>query len=77
MTDEDLSQVGGGGFEGLKKVNDYDAEILEREADTATPSGYSQWRSFEKVADLAIRVRTRHPRPTADLHAFYTARGRK
>ena len=26
MTDENLPQVGGGGFEGLKKVNDYGAE---------------------------------------------------
>ena len=26
MTDDNLPQVGGGGFEDLKKVNDYDAE---------------------------------------------------
>ena len=38
MIDDNLPQVGGGGFEGLKKVNDYDAEYWSAR-DSATPSG--------------------------------------
>ena len=53
MADENLPQVGGGGFEGLKKVNDYDAEYWSAR-DLQPLLGYSQWRSFEKAVQKAM-----------------------
>ena len=53
MTEGNLPQVGGGGFEGLKKVNDYDAEYWSAR-DLQPLLGYSQWRSFEKAVQKAI-----------------------
>ena len=53
MTDEHLPQVGGGGFEGLKKVNDYDAEFWSAR-DLQPLLGYSQWRRFENAIKKAI-----------------------
>ena len=43
MTNENLPQVGGGGFEDLKKVNEYDAEYWSAR-DVQPLLGYSQWR---------------------------------
>ena len=53
MTDANLPQVGGGGFEGLKKVNDYDAEYWSAR-DLQPLLGYSQWRRFENAIKKAI-----------------------
>ncbi len=53
MTDEHLPQVGGGGFEGLKKVNDFDAEYWSAR-DLQPLLGYSQWRRFENAIKKAI-----------------------
>jgi len=53
MTDENLPQVGGGGFEDLKKVNDYDAEYWSAR-DLQPLLGYSQWRRFENAIKKAI-----------------------
>jgi DNA-damage-inducible protein D len=53
VTDEELRQVGGGGFEDLKRVNDYDAEYWSAR-DLQPLLGYSQWRSFEKAVQKAI-----------------------
>ena len=53
MTDEKLPQVGGGGFEDLKKVNDYDAEYWSAR-DLQPLLGYSQWRRFENAVKKAI-----------------------
>ena len=53
MTDENLPQVGGGGFEGLKKVNDYNAEYWSAR-DLQPLLGYSQWRRFENAIKKAI-----------------------
>ena len=52
MTDENVPQVGGG-FEGLKKVNDYGAEYWSaRELQPLL--GYSQWRRFENAIKKAV-----------------------
>ena len=53
MTDENLPQVGDSGFEGLKKVNDHEAEYWSAR-DLQPLLGYSQWRSFEKAVQKAI-----------------------
>ncbi|MGO8750024.1 MAG: BRO family protein [Thermoguttaceae bacterium] len=53
MTDQNLPQVGGGGFENLKKVNDYGAEYWSAR-DLQPLLGYSQWRRFENAIKKAI-----------------------
>jgi len=53
MPDEKLPQVGSGGFEGLKKVNDYGAEYWCAR-DLQPLLGYSQWRRFENAIRKAI-----------------------
>ncbi|MGA2032606.1 MAG: DNA damage-inducible protein D [Thermoguttaceae bacterium] len=53
MTDENLPKVAGGGFEGLKKVNDYGAEYWSAR-DLQPLLGYSQWRRFENAIKKAI-----------------------
>ncbi|MGO8688157.1 MAG: DNA damage-inducible protein D [Thermoguttaceae bacterium] len=53
MADENLPQVGGGGFEDLKKVNDYNAEYWSAR-DLQPLLGYSQWRRFENAVKKAI-----------------------
>ena len=53
MTDENLPQVGDSGFEGLKKVNDHEAEYWSAR-DLQPLLGYSQWRRFENAIKKAI-----------------------
>jgi hypothetical protein len=53
MTDQNLPQVGSGGFENLKKVNDYGAEYWSAR-DLQPLLGYSQWRRFENAIKKAI-----------------------
>lgn len=53
MTGEALPQVGGGGFESLKKANDYNAEYWSAR-DIQPLLGYSQWRRFEGAIKKAI-----------------------
>src|SRR3990167_3041017 len=53
MPDERLPQVGSGGFEGLKQVNDYGAEYWCAR-DLQPLLGYSQWRRFENAIRKAI-----------------------
>jgi DNA-damage-inducible protein D len=53
MTDENPPQVGGSGFEGLKKVNDYGAEYWSAR-DLQPLLGYSQWRRFENAIKKAV-----------------------
>lgn len=53
MTENDLRQVGGESFEGLKKTNDYGAEYWSaRELQPLL--GYNQWRRFENAIKKAI-----------------------
>jgi DNA-damage-inducible protein D len=53
MAEENLPQVGGVGFEGLKKTNDYGAEYWSaRELQPLL--GYNHWRSFEKAIQKAV-----------------------
>lgn len=53
MPEENLPQVGGGGFEDLKKTNDYGAEYWSAR-DLQPLLGYSQWRRFENAITKAI-----------------------
>jgi DNA-damage-inducible protein D len=53
VTDENLPQVGAGGFERLKKVNDYGAEYWSAR-DLQPLLGYSQWRRFENAIKKAV-----------------------
>jgi DNA-damage-inducible protein D len=53
MADENLPEVGGGGFEGLKKVNDFGAEYWSAR-DLQPLLGYSQWRRFENAIKKAV-----------------------
>jgi hypothetical protein len=53
MTDENLPQVGGAGFEGLKKTNDYGAEYWSAR-DIQPLLGYTQWRRFENAIKKAV-----------------------
>ena len=53
MAEEKLSQVGGVGFEGLKKTNDYGAEYWSAR-DLQPLLGYNHWRSFEKAVQKAV-----------------------
>ncbi len=53
MTDQNLPQVGAGGFESLKKVNDYGAEYWSAR-DLQPLLGYSQWRRFENAIKKAV-----------------------
>jgi DNA-damage-inducible protein D len=53
MPAENLPQVGGAGFEDLKKTNQYDREYWSaRELQPLL--GYTQWRSFEKAIQKAV-----------------------
>jgi DNA-damage-inducible protein D len=49
----DLTQIGGGGFEDLKKVNAYGAEYWSAR-DLQPLLGYSQWRRFENAIHKAV-----------------------
>ena len=53
MSDENLPEVAGSGFEGFKKVNDYGAEYWSAR-DLQPLLGYSQWRRFENAVKKAI-----------------------
>ena len=53
MVDDNLPQVGGIGFEGLKKTNDYGAEYWSAR-DLQPLLGYTQWRRFENAIKKAI-----------------------
>jgi DNA-damage-inducible protein D len=53
MTDENLPQVGGAGFEDLKKSNDYGAEYWSAR-DIQPLLGYTQWRRFENAIKKAV-----------------------
>jgi DNA-damage-inducible protein D len=53
MAEEKLPQVGGVGFEGLKKTNDYGAEYWSAR-DLQPLLGYNHWRSFEKAIQKAV-----------------------
>ena len=52
MTEGDLPQVGGCGFEGLKKVNQYHKEYWSAR-DLQPLLGYTQWRRFENAIKKA------------------------
>jgi len=53
MTEDNLPQAGGPGFEDLKKTNDYGAEYWSaRELQPLL--GYRQWRGFEKAIQKAV-----------------------
>lgn len=52
-SEEDLPQVGSGGFEGLKRVNQYGAEYWTAR-DLQPLFGYNHWRSFENAIRKAI-----------------------
>ena len=53
MAEEQLPQIGGTGFEGLKKTNDYGADYWSAR-DLQPLLGYSQWRRFESAIKKAI-----------------------
>ena len=53
MTEENLPKMGGAGFEGLKKANDYGAEYWSAR-DLQPLLGYTQWRRFENAVKKAI-----------------------
>ncbi len=53
MAEENLPQVGGIGFEDLKKANDYGAEYWSAR-DLQPLLGYNHWRSFEKAIQKAV-----------------------
>jgi len=53
MSEENLPQVGGSSFEGLKKTNDFGAEYWSAR-DLQPLLGYNQWRSFEKALRKAV-----------------------
>ncbi|NDP48484.1 MAG: DNA damage-inducible protein D [Sulfuriferula multivorans] len=54
MANKELPSIGGKSFEGLKQVNDHDAEYWSAR-DLQALLGYSQWRRFE---DAILRART-------------------
>jgi DNA-damage-inducible protein D len=53
MAEENLPQVGGVGFEDLKKTNDYGAEYWSAR-DLQPLLGYTQWRRFENAIKKAV-----------------------
>ena len=53
MAEENLPDVAAGGFEELKKVNDYGAEYWSAR-DLQPLLGYIHWRSFEKAVQKAV-----------------------
>ena len=53
MNSEELSQIGDGGFEGLKKVNEFGSEYWSAR-DLQPLLGYSQWRRFENAIKKAV-----------------------
>lgn len=52
MAKKELSSIGGQSFEGLKQVNDHDAEYWSAR-DLQSLLGYSQWRRFEDTIKRA------------------------
>jgi DNA-damage-inducible protein D len=53
MAEENLPQVGGAGFESLKKTNDSGAEYWSAR-DLQPLLGYNHWRSFERAIQKAV-----------------------
>ncbi len=53
MAEENLPEVAAGGFEGLKKVNEYSAEYWSAR-DLQPLLGYNHWRSFEKAVQKSV-----------------------
>lgn len=53
MTDEILPQARDVGFEGLKKLNQFDKEYWSAR-DLQPLFGYNHWRSFEKAIQKAV-----------------------
>jgi len=53
MANKELPSIGGKSFEGLKQVNDHDAEYWSAR-DLQPLLGYSQWRRFEDAVKRAI-----------------------
>jgi DNA-damage-inducible protein D len=53
MVDENLPQVGGVSFEGLKKTNNYGAEYWSA-LELQPLLGYTQWRRFENAIKKAV-----------------------